>query len=620
MARSLTTKKELKGKHARWVEQLSEFPGVVYEHCSGTSNVVADALSRAPVSQTISNLSPEGSISTPLSLLTAPSNNRDSGVVAVVAACLSPPAPRKLTSVEMGLRQRRDAALSKLIDAVEGWVDERQNPPTQADFRLFDGVLYKKAVGRGGRWRLAVLKTLWWDITRSCHDDSTSGYEGQDKTVKRVMARFWWPGLRAYVRDYVERCTFCIMRKTPRTLPSGPMEPGPAPTQPFRVWSIDHLGPFPCTSKENKYALVMVGYFSKFMVAVALPNAKTKAAGRVFRDEILYKYGVPEQVVSDQGTAFTSGIWAEQMETLGIQHSFAAAEHQQTNGLVERNNGVLVDRLAAFIEETPDVWDAQLSAAVFAINTSVQASTLTVPFQALFGLLPRLPVEALLPQVPDPEAGEGRDEQMERLRASMAARSQAAQQRQKANYDRRRLPTQAFSTGDLVVVRRKATKKGIPKKLQPRYVGPFEIARQLSATTYEVRDLPGNRARGRFCLFPAHTCQLKRWRIPRSAGDDDDQPGTDSDDEPDVGAPEEGPPECSPTDEPIDPVGDEEVPLAGEPVDDNPPVDGPNERANSTDDAANMVGRRRPQRARLPPAALRDYVVNLPGYGRQARR
>ena len=126
---------------------------------------------------------------------------------------------------------------------------------------------------------------------------------------------------------------------------------------------------------------------------------------------------------------------------LAFNTFFAAAEHQQTNGLVERNNGVLVDRLAAFIEETPDVWDAQLSAAVFAINTSVQASTLTVPFQALFGLLPRLLVEALLPKVPDPEAGERRDEQMERLRASMAARSQAAQQRQKANYDRRRLPT-----------------------------------------------------------------------------------------------------------------------------------------------------------------------------------
>ena len=39
VARSLTTKKDLKGKHARWVEQLSEFPGMVYEHCSGASNV-----------------------------------------------------------------------------------------------------------------------------------------------------------------------------------------------------------------------------------------------------------------------------------------------------------------------------------------------------------------------------------------------------------------------------------------------------------------------------------------------------------------------------------------------------------------------------------------------------
>ena len=47
VARSLTTKKELNRNHARWVEQLSEFPGLMHEHCSWAANVVAPALKSA---------------------------------------------------------------------------------------------------------------------------------------------------------------------------------------------------------------------------------------------------------------------------------------------------------------------------------------------------------------------------------------------------------------------------------------------------------------------------------------------------------------------------------------------------------------------------------------------
>ena len=64
VARSLTTKKELKRKHARCEEQLSEFPKLMYEHCSGASNVVTGN-GCALKSTGKPGQSPEGSISTP---------------------------------------------------------------------------------------------------------------------------------------------------------------------------------------------------------------------------------------------------------------------------------------------------------------------------------------------------------------------------------------------------------------------------------------------------------------------------------------------------------------------------------------------------------------------------
>lgn len=91
------------------------------------------------------------------------------------------------------------------------------------------------------------------------------------------------------------------------------MEPCPAPASPFRVWGIDHLGPFPRTMAGNKYALMIVDYFSKWAVVGALPNAKAAVAVKFVREEIFHKFGIPQQIISDQGTAFTSGLWGRMM-------------------------------------------------------------------------------------------------------------------------------------------------------------------------------------------------------------------------------------------------------------------------------------------------------------------
>ena len=73
-----------------------------------------------------------------------------------------------------------------------------------------------------------------------------------------------------------------------------------------------------------------------------------------------------------------------------------------------------------------------------------------------------------------------------------------------------------------MVIRRKATKRGLPKKLLPRFVGPFRVVEVLGS---KLADLPCGSARKRVGEFKAHSCQLNRWRLPRSLGDDEEPMG-----------------------------------------------------------------------------------------------
>lgn len=76
------------------------------------------------------------------------------------------------------------------------------------------------------------------------------------------------------------------------------------------------------------------------VVEAALPDAKAKTAIGVFAERIVNNFGVSFQVIADQGSAFTSLTWVKMitflLACLNIKHFLAAADHQQSNGFVER--------------------------------------------------------------------------------------------------------------------------------------------------------------------------------------------------------------------------------------------------------------------------------------------
>ena len=71
---------------------------------------------------------------------------------------------------------------------------------------------------------------------------------------------------------------------------------------------------------------------------------KTAESGRVidFISEVVHRYGVPHSIITDNGSNFTADevkSWCGQM---GIRLDYASVYHPQTNGQVERANGLIM--------------------------------------------------------------------------------------------------------------------------------------------------------------------------------------------------------------------------------------------------------------------------------------
>jgi hypothetical protein len=141
---------------------------------------------------------------------------------------------------------------------------------------------------------------------------------------------------------------------------------------------------------------VAVDKSTRFCFAHAF-KSRTALDSATFLHLISLRFGSPYVVTTDRASAFLSNEFKIYCARNGIEHRASTAYHPQTNGLVERVNGVLEKILVKMCAGSDTIWDRFLESAVFNLNARKHTVTGFSPFFLAHGCHPRLPGDVTPP-------------------------------------------------------------------------------------------------------------------------------------------------------------------------------------------------------------------------------
>src|SRR4051812_10012976 len=114
-----------------------------------------------------------------------------------------------------------------------------------------------------------------------------------------------------------------------------------------------------------------------------------------FIKSIIFRFRVPHNIITDNGTNFTAAEFQNFCEELGIKINYASVAHPQSNGQVEKANGLVCrgikKRLLAPLEQATGNWVEELPAVLWILRTTPNTATQYKPFFMVYGS------EAVLP-------------------------------------------------------------------------------------------------------------------------------------------------------------------------------------------------------------------------------
>jgi transposase InsO family protein len=131
------------------------------------------------------------------------------------------------------------------------------------------------------------------------------------------------------------------------------------------------------------YMLVAVDKFTKWVEAAPVTTQDSTPAIN-FIKSIVFHFGVPHSVITDNGTNFTSKELKSYCEGLGIKLKIASVAHPKSNGQVEKANGLICNRikkrLIAPLKKAKHAWVDELPSVLWSLRTTLNAATQETPF------------------------------------------------------------------------------------------------------------------------------------------------------------------------------------------------------------------------------------------------
>ena len=108
---------------------------------------------------------------------------------------------------------------------------------------------------------------------------------------------------------------------------------------PFEMWGIDMIGEIkPTTSNGHRFILVSIDYFIKWVEAASFASVTKNVVARFIRHNLIYRYGIPEIIITNNGTNLNNTMIIELCTQFKIQHHNSSPYRPKMNGTVEAAN------------------------------------------------------------------------------------------------------------------------------------------------------------------------------------------------------------------------------------------------------------------------------------------
>ena len=172
--------------------------------------------------------------------------------------------------------------------------------------------------------RVVVPSKLRKQVLSELHQ----GHTGVVRMKSLARSHIWWPGLDQEVEEMVKACTACQEVKNSPTV--APLHPWIWPDTPWARIHVDFAGPY-----RGKTYLIIVDAHSKWPEVIEMKSTTTASLIVELR-RVFSVFGLPQQVVSDNGPQFISAEFERFMKENGVKHVRSAPYHPSTNGLAER--------------------------------------------------------------------------------------------------------------------------------------------------------------------------------------------------------------------------------------------------------------------------------------------
>nr|KYP48701.1 Pro-Pol polyprotein [Cajanus cajan] len=221
---------------------------------------------------------------------------------------------------------------------------------------------------------------------------------GRALVYKVARAGYFWPSLRNDCINWVQKCDGCQRHATLHHSPAERLH-SILSLWPFNKWGIDILGPFSIAVRQLKFLIVAVDYFSKWIEAEPVATISAEKVKTFLWKNVVCRYGVPQVLVSDNGTQFASSKVRKFCRGIGIRMTFTSVEHPQSNGQAESANKIILAGLKKRVQDSGASWVEELPRVLWSYHTTVHSSTRDTPFNLVYGTDAMIPIEIAEPSV-----------------------------------------------------------------------------------------------------------------------------------------------------------------------------------------------------------------------------